>query len=660
VGKALLSAKAKRRIRAWFRRFVVWVGALVWRFRAGLTPVWCGLGVCAIGWALAAWPDLAPLPALTACLVAAGVWFGGEQLSPRVQRAWLILVPASVDAGRKGVLDRPTERGFLALLLLACGAWLACRMRYGLIEPLGWGLIALTVALGAPWWWHRGWRRKRPMNPWARRWARVNENDDLRVWHKSKIVEVTGTVEVTTLRVRLRRGLTIKHVGRDSLILDSALGLRGGATSVALYEGLAHDVLVRVVPRDPWTAPIPHPLPALRSLSLADTPRVPVGKFEDATDSMLKIRQHMLVVGASGSGKSEFLQSLLAWIFGFDNAVVVAADLAGGATFDVWEPTLAAPLATTVPDAFELLWQVFRLIEHRERKLAARRRAGERINVLPTSAEEPAVWFVIDEFPDLVAGAKMETGPDGEKLGVMAILERIAKKARKANVWLVLAAQNPGVDDVGSTTLRGQLTATIGLGLDQRQSMTLWGTLRQQGWDSESLAVGSYLLRDRNDPDHRAPRVAKGVWLSEDERAKLIDRVAIRPGILSGEEARIIPTHHTVIPAIPTGETPPPAVERFPQPRRLTVVRDGDTPNPAPIPAPPSPAKPGMEPRVKAGDLDERILGELPERHQGGVGASGIATQLGVDRGVVERALRRLEAAGEVFHTGKRGGWARA
>jgi hypothetical protein len=657
MGKALVSAKTKRRVRKGLAAFFVWVGQLVWRFRAGLVPAWGGLALCMAGWAIGVRPADASVPALVACFGAAVVWFGGEQMSPNVQRAWLWLVPGAVDDGRKGVLDRPTERGYLAVLLLGSGAWLAVRMRYGWVEPLQWGLLALVATLGVPWWWHRGWRRRKPMNPWARRWVRVNQNDDLKVWHKSRVVEVSGTAAVTVLRVRLRRGLTIKHVGRDALIIDSALGLRGGAVSVALYEGLAQDVLVRVVPRDPWTTSIPHPLPELRSLSFDETPRVPVGKFDDATNSMLKIRQHMLVVGASGSGKSEWLQSLVAWILSFEHTAIVAADLAGGATFDVWEPVLAAPLATTVPDAFELLGQVFRFIENRERKLAARRRAGERINVLPTSAEEPAVWVIIDEFPDLVAGAKMETGPDGEKLGVMTILERIAKKARKANVWLVLAAQNPGVDDVGSTTLRGQLTATIGLGLDQRQSMTLWGTLRQQGWDSESLAVGSYLLRDRNDPDHRAPRVAKGLFVSEDERAELIERASSRPGIFTGEEAQLIPGGPAgmVIDGDPT-----PQVAGFPPPH-LTLVQCGDTsPNSIPIPTSQPQVSPGMGSRIQSGDLDARILGELPERHQGGVGASGIATQLGVDRGVVERALRRLETAGEVFHTGKRGGWARA
>ena len=59
-------------------------------------------------------------------------------------------------------------------------------------------------------------------------------------------------------------------------------------------------------------------------------------------------------------------------------------------------------------------------------------------------------------------------------------------------------------------------------------------------------------------------------------------------------------------------------------------------------------------------ELDEAILGELPDAHQGGVGATPVAAQLGVDRGRVERALRRMEGEGRVTHTGKRGGWARA
>ncbi len=649
------------------RRLGVWL----WRYRAGLAPLWAALILAAIGW-LAAGRTPPEAPALAALLAAATVWFGGEQMSPRVQTAWMWLVPDTADTGRKGVLDRPTERGYLALLLLGSGAWLAVRIRYGWVEPVQWVLLGLTGGLGAPWWWHRGWRRKRPMNTYARRWKRVRQNDDLKVWHGSKVVEVAGAKAVTTLRVRLRSGLTVKHVARDSLVLDSALNLRGGATTVTAHPSAARDVVVRIVPRDPWTKPIPHPLPPLGSLSLTRAPKVMIGQYEDATPDLIPLDRHLLVVGSSGSGKSEWLQSLVAYLLACEHTAIVAADLASGATFDVWEPVLAAPLATDVPSAFEFLGGLFRFIEHRERKLSKRRRAGEPINVLPISAAEPAVWAIFDEFPDLVNGARVTLGPDGQPLDVMTVLERIARKARKVNVRLVLAAQNPGVADVGSTVLRAQFPITVGLALDEQQSKTLWGSLRASGWTSESLTVGRYLCRDRLGPDHQTPRVGAGVFLDPPSRADLIERASRRPTLFLGEEAHLIGGR------LGTGQSPaigatarhgvyeeaPPAPLHLAGRPALVLVRDnGAAPaaRPASTPAASQVAPPRLVSRTRAerlADLDVRITAELPGESQGGVRPGELAERLGVSRHVVGRALDRLQSRGRAMPNGD-GTWSR-
>lgn len=655
---ALLSAKTRRRARKWFRRLVAYVGGVAWRYRAGLAPLWGAGGIAAAGWGLAFRPDLGTVPLAAATVTAAVVWFTGERLSPRLQAAWMWLVPVALDDGRRGVLDRPTERGYLAVLLLAAGGWLSCRARYGWDDTQA-ALLLGVAALGAPWWWHRGWRRKRPMNTWARRWRVVDDNEDLKVWHRSKVIEATGNSTVTTLRVRLRRGLTVKHVARDALVLDSAMGLRGGAITVTSHPHAASDVVVRIVPRDPWTQPIPHPMPALRSLTRESVPRVMVGRYEDATEDLLRISQHMIVVGASGSGKSEWLQSLVAWILGYEHTVIVAADLASGATFDVWEDVLACPLATDVPSAYQMLTNLFAFIEHRERKLTARRRAGERINVLPVSADEPEVFVIIDEFPDLVNGARMTTDADGAALPVMTVLERIAKKARKVRVWLILAAQNPGVADVGSTTLRAQFPVTVGLGLDEQQSKTLWGSLRSQGWDSEPLAVGSYLLRDRNDKDHSTPRVAKGVFLDPDARAEVIAAAAARPPRLIGHEARLLGGRlggHAIGDTARYGtfEEVDPEVEAGRPPLTLVQGGAGRDEEPAEVP-PPAPEAPRPAPRTReavAAELDALVLAELPPAHQGGVRPGEIAGQVGVSRHKVQRSLARLEAAGRAARNG--------
>lgn len=638
MGRKLRNRPAVKYALQWV---VMPLGRRAWRHRAGLLPFWWTLAFLVGGWVLAAlWPTYWPLPGLAGSAVAAVVWFCGPRMSPHAQRAWMLLVPDSLDDGKPGVLDRATERGYLAILFAGGGSWLSARMQYSWTPGVEAFLLVLLLVLGVPWWWHRGWRRKKPLNIFARRWPRVEQNEDLKPWHGSTVVSAVSVSNATLLVVRLRGGRTVLHVGGDALTLCSMLGLRPGAVTVSLDPDSARRVLVRIVPRDPWTSHIPHPMPALRSLSLDERPLVRVGSYEDGSDDMHKLECHRLVCGGTGSGKSEWLQSLIAWMLAYENSVIVGADLAGGSTLDVWEDVLAAPLATSVPEAYSLLDQVFRLIQYRERLLTERRRSGEKINVLPVTPEHPAVFVIIDEFPDLVSGAKMEA-EGGEKLDVMTRLERIAKKARKCRVWLTLAAQNPTKDDVGSTTLRAQLTATVGLGLDQQQSKNLWQSLRAQGWDSEPLSVGTYLLRDRNDKEHQQPRVAKGLWLSPDSRNQLIEKASRRPGNFSGTEAQIVPSpQRTIITQDPLPVLEPAGVDGKPQ---LRLVRE----NP--------PVVTGTGPRLsRSADLDDAVFAEVPDPHQGGIGQAEIAGQLGVSPDRVKRSFKRLADRGLIRSRGDR------
>jgi hypothetical protein len=267
------------------------------------------------------------------------------------------------------------------------------------------------------------------------------------------------------------------------------------------------------------------------------------------------------------------------------------------------------------------------------------------------------VWFIIDEFPDLIKAAK-QNGKD-----VITMMERMANKARKVNIWLVLGLQNPTNDDAGSSILKGALTGVVGLGLSEHQSRNLWQSARAEGWDSAPLTVGTYLLRDR-DKEHQSPRVAKGLFLPPAERSRLITAALRRPGLLSGEEAGIL-----------AGITPSPALGETARSGayelngeagftegvrpRLSVVRDvihaargGLT---AGIPLVPE-SRSGRE--SSTAELDELVYAEVPGARQGGIGGTDLATQLGVSRDRVKRSFARLEKAGRVARNGD-GTWSR-
>lgn len=290
------------------------------------------------------------------------------------------------------------------------------------------------------------------------------------------------------------------------------------------------------------------------------------------------------------------------------------------------------------------------LIEHRERKLAARRRAGELINVLPASEEDPALFFIIDEFPDLIKAAK-QNGKD-----VVTMLERMANKASKVNIWLIFGLQNPTNDDAGSSILKGALTGVVGLGLSEHQSRNLWQSARAEGWDSAPLTVGTYLLRDRA-KEHQSPRVAKGLFLPPAERSRLITAALRRPSLLSGEEGVIL-GGITASPAL--GETARSGAYELNGERgftegsrpQLTVVRDAIHVQRGNREAPVTPRPAPTSRRESLAAFDAQVLHEVPPAHQGSIGPSAIAAQLDVDRSKVTRSLKRLAKDGQIAPAG--------
>jgi len=83
--------------------FLVYLVAVVWRWQI---PQW--------------WPVVLVLP-----LLGVGLAWGGPHLSERWSRVVMKLVPDGLDKGQDGVLDRLTERLYLAILLSYIGAYLA-------------------------------------------------------------------------------------------------------------------------------------------------------------------------------------------------------------------------------------------------------------------------------------------------------------------------------------------------------------------------------------------------------------------------------------------------------------------------------------------------------------------------------------------------------
>lgn len=147
------------------------------------------------------------------------------------------------------------------------------------------------------------------------------------------------------------------------------------------------------------------------------------------------IRQapHMLVAGASGSGKSVFLNSLIEQLSAIPNAEL-----------HLYDPKMVE-LAAYRGRAVEYLTESVRILEALERigmvmdeRYAAMMQAGVRnISDMPGM---PYKFIVIDEFGDLALAEKVQN----------AVL-RLAQKGRAAGIHIVIATQRPSADIINGT-----------------------------------------------------------------------------------------------------------------------------------------------------------------------------------------------------------------
>jgi DNA-binding transcriptional ArsR family regulator len=494
---------------------------LTWRWRRALTPLWFATGteILALIWRAGAawtWWVALVLPAAGATLAVLG-----PRLSAPMQRVVLAVVPDSVDAGRKGVLDRVPERAYLAAFLTVLGGWLALRVGAGpsVITQDVW--LAGTGLFGGAWWYHRRIRVAGRADRFARRWPRLanKEKSTIRELHGSRVVDARGTRGQSILTVRLAPSMTAEKLRNSMDPIASFYGLRLGSVWLLPVQENARQVQLRFLPRDPWKGKILHPMPEPGSITLASTDGVfDMGIHADGAEDFYRL-QHTFVVGASGAGKSVWLKSLMIYLTACRaDCMIVAADLAGGATLRIWEPCLVRPLATDYESTVVMLQCVMAFIEDRERQLAAAsvatRNADDSFSPTP---DTPWLVMIVDEWPDFVADAKGR-GKQGEK--DLALAGRVFKRLRKTGGKGILLCQNGSKEDTGSKELQSQLTAMIGLRLDAHASKVAWGDLVRYGWNSAALTNGQFLLRD---DEHTTANPSKGYYPRQREIHEHID-----------------------------------------------------------------------------------------------------------------------------------------
>lgn len=237
--------------------------------------------------------------------------------------------------------------------------------------------------------------------------------------------------------------------------------------------------------------------------------RVPIGITPDGTPVELDIKEsaeygmgpHGLCIGATGSGKSEFLRTLvlsMVTTHSPDQLNMVLVDFKGGATFLGLEPL--SHVAAVITNLEEELSMVDRMKDalsgEMNRRQELLRAAGNFANVTEYEAARaagaaldplPALFVIVDEFSELLSQK-----PDFADLFVM-----IGRLGRSLRVHLLLASQR--LEENKMRGLDSHLSYRIGLRtFSANESRAVLGIT--DAYHLPSVPGSGYLKSDADDP----------------------------------------------------------------------------------------------------------------------------------------------------------------
>ena len=289
------------------------------------------------------------------------------------------------------------------------------------------------------------WRKERPRCP--RDSAESSSNIELDIVAAFGSfglgVEAVGTVEgpqVIRIRLRPASGVKVSSLANRAEDLQVALAL-DQPPLVSPGKGFVAVDMPRTDRQTMYLLDYLHGAGSKEKSPTAFPVRVGIDGQTIVSDFFDSNTCHALVAGTSGSGKSEWLKSLVASLALRNPPERVRLALVDPKilTFSSIEmsPYLWRPLATDIAEALAVLEFAVSEMEGRYRTLAKEGFVSISDRIKADRIDLPFIVLVFDEFADLIL-----TGRD-ERKEFEAMVARLAGKGRAAGVHLVLATQRP-------------------------------------------------------------------------------------------------------------------------------------------------------------------------------------------------------------------------
>lgn len=454
------------------------------------------------------------------------------------------------------------------------------------------------------------------------RWRSMTETRKLTGLKRGKVRRTPMGVDV---RVTLGGALTLESLTARIKDLETGLGTRRGAIRVEPGTS-AHKAVVRITVRNPLAKNVPWPEPS-GLVSIKHPAPLSMNPFGEWT--AIDLQQRILIVGASGSGKSSAQRVLAAPVILAADADLEVWDLKQGTESQHYEGKADLRITNAEQAKARLKWFMETELPRRAAVMH-----GMRTSTWPTSLQNPDRVVMVDE------GAALVRELDDDEL---AMFFTFLEQARAFGIYLWWATQFPKGTNL-PTELRSQMSAVVALKMRrQSESRVVFEDLTKEGWTPHRLPGKGWLLL--LDDEHQDPEESRAAFIDEKQFRKLQPYVSERPASApaaaeSAPAALVIPPMPEHAPFVPAPRSDQLDAEMD---EAVTLAKSGRENPPAPAP----------EPELAELSVPDAIRAALVDAPAGGMSAAELVVATGRGKSQVYAGLQELTDDGAAVKVGR-------